>query len=122
MIAHAREEDPLECCGLLFGIDEKVQSLFRITNRERSPERYLMEPHEQLTAFKTMRKEGLSHLAIYHSHTHSPAVPSATDIRLAFYPETRYIIISLEKKESPVVRTFRILEEAVSEESFKVEP
>lgn len=119
IIAHTKEEDPNECCGLLAGADETVTRLFRIFNSEQSPNLYLMEPKEQFAAFKTMRNEGLTLLAIYHSHTHSPAYPSQTDIRLAYYPEARYVIVSLENRTAPVMRMFRIIEEKVSEEKWE---
>jgi proteasome lid subunit RPN8/RPN11 len=118
IVAHALEEDPNECCGLLAGSGDAASRLFRITNSEKSPIRYLMDPKEQFAAFKAIRNEGLSLLAIYHSHTHTPAYPSPTDIRLAFYPEARYLIVSLEKKSVPVIRTYRIVDGKISEENW----
>lgn len=118
IISHAESENPNECCGILAGTGETVDRLFRITNQEKSPTRYLMEPREQFDAFKTMRREGLSLLAIYHSHTHSPAYPSQTDIRLAYYPEAHYLIVSLQNPSTPQLRAFRILDGEVNEERW----
>ena len=121
IVAHAKEEDPNECCGLLAGRDGVVSRHFRITNSDKSPTRYLMEPKEQFTAFKTMRTEGLSLLAIYHSHTHSPAYPSETDVRLAYYPEAHYVIVSLETKANPVIRVYRIVDGQIREEKWEAQ-
>jgi proteasome lid subunit RPN8/RPN11 len=121
IIAHAKEEDPNECCGLLAGLDGNAARLFRITNSEKSPTRYLMEPREQFAAFKAMRSAGLSLLAIYHSHTHSPAYPSETDVRLAYYPEAHYVIVSLENKANPVIRAYRIVDGQIREEKWEAE-
>lgn len=133
MIAHARAEAPNECCGLLAGKGETVGAIYRITNLPsddpkvadlRVPPdrrlRYIMDPLEQLRAFKKMRQEGEELLAIYHSHPHSPAAPSATDVRLAFYPEAYYLIVSLENKKTPEVRAFRIVDGKITEETFNV--
>ena len=82
MIAHALEEDPNECCGILSGKDGLVSHVYRITNTARSPYRYLMDPQEFLNADKDSESKGREFLAFYHSHTHSPAYPSQTDVRM----------------------------------------
>ena len=58
---------------------------------------------------------------IYHSHTHTEAYPSATDIRLAAWPEAYYLIVSLENKADPVLRAFHIQDGEVTEEPLEVE-
>ncbi len=139
MIAHARELDPYECCGLLAGKDGAVSQHYRITNTvakdaravqvfddadvkqlgglsaaQRAEVAYFMEPKEMLAAFKDMRARGLDLTVIYHSHTHSPAYPSMTDIGLAYYPDAAYLIVSLEQKAAPYVRTFWIRNKQVT--------
>lgn len=111
MVAQAQAEHPLECCGLLAGSHDTVTRLFKMTNADRSPVSYLMDSKEQIAAFKAMRLAGLDLLAIYHSHTHTEAVPSLTDIRLAYYPDAHYLIISLADRRRPVVRAYRIEQE-----------
>jgi proteasome lid subunit RPN8/RPN11 len=138
MVAHARELDPFECCGLLAGSDGAVTRQYRITNTvardgraievfrqadvkqlehlsdaTRAEVAYFMDPKEMLTAFKDMRNRSLDLLAIYHSHTHSPAYPSMTDVGLAYYPDALYIIISLEDKGKPDIRAYRIQDRRV---------
>ncbi len=128
MIAHALEEDPNECCGILSGPagDGAIARLYRVTNTAHSPYRYLMEPQEQLNAMLDSDRNGWDILAFYHSHTHSPAYPSPTDVRMAqesgwLGPDIRYILVSLEDKANPSVRTFNIGEDGeVTEAEFAV--
>lgn len=139
MIAHARELDPYECCGLLAGNHVTVSQHYRITNTvaqdaravavfdeadvkhlaalsesTRAEVAYFMEPKEMLAAFKDMRARELDLTVIYHSHTHSPAYPSMTDVGLAYYPEAAYLIISLEDKTTPDLRAFWIKDRQVT--------
>jgi proteasome lid subunit RPN8/RPN11 len=68
-----------------------------------------------------MDDEGLELAGIYHSHTHSEAYPSETDRRLAFYPDSRYLILSLSDRENPVLKAFRIEEGGeVAEEELSI--
>jgi len=77
-----------------------------------------MDPKEMLAAFKDMRERQFDLVAIYHSHTHSPAYPSATDIGLAYYPEAAYLIISLEEKTKPDIRAYWIRDRRVIPTEF----
>lgn len=121
IIAHAREEDPNECCGLLAGKAGLVEKLYRITNEKHSPTRYFMEPQDLYDALKDMEDEnGLDLLAIYHSHPRSQAYPSATDVELATWPEATYIIVSLSDRERPVMRAFHIVDDRISEAEMEV--
>ena len=120
MVAHALEEDPNECCGLLAASDGAIVKHYRMTNSERSPYRYYMDPKELLAAYREIDDSGWELLVIYHSHTHSQAYPSATDVRLATWPEAYYMLISLMDKTKPVMRAFRIQEGVVTEEPLKV--
>ena len=136
IIVHAREETPHECCGLLAGKEETgiISKSYPMTNlpsddprivdldipADRSV-RYMMDPIEQFDAIREMRNDGLLLMGIYHSHPHSVAYPSETDVRLAFYPELTYFIISLAK-ESPNLRAFRIVEEEIIAERIETVP
>lgn len=115
IIEQARGEHPNEACGLLAGTDSGVTRLFRMTNAERSPVIYRMEPSEQLKVFNAIEEAGLDLVGIYHSHTRSPAYPSSTDVSLAYYPEAIYLIVSLADMDRPDLRGFRILEGKVTE-------
>jgi len=116
MVAHAIEEAPNECCGIIAGKDGQATKLFRAKNSEASPYRYSVDPKDLLRIFRECEDNEWSFLAIYHSHTASAAYPSPTDVRLAFWPEAYYVLVSLAVKDKPVVRAFRILEGAVAEE------
>ena len=119
IIEQARAEHPNEACGLLAGVrtDGVVEAtrIFRMANAERSPVIYRMEPAEQLRVFNEIDREGLDLVAIYHSHTRSPAYPSSTDVSLAYYPESTYLIVSLRNMDAPELRGFRIVEGKVTE-------
>ncbi|MDR1957265.1 MAG: M67 family metallopeptidase [Treponema sp.] len=123
MVAHALAGLPNEACGLLAGEvrgDEKVvEQVYCLRNLDESPEHFSMAPEEQFKAVKDMRKNSLVLLGNFHSHPASPARPSAEDIRLAFDPALSYLIISLQAAE-PVLKSFRIRNGVVSEETVQV--
>lgn len=120
IIAHALAEDPNECCGILAGLRGQVSCLYRMTNIEQSPYRYSMDPKELYRTYREIDETGKEVLAIYHSHTHSEAYPSPTDVRLATWPEAHYILVSLQIKERPVLRVFRIEGEIIKEEGIRI--
>jgi [CysO sulfur-carrier protein]-S-L-cysteine hydrolase len=70
--------------------------------------------------FEAMEEESLDLWAFYHSHTHSEAYPSDTDVRLAFFPDTRYLVLSLADRDEPVLRSFFIREDEISEEELRI--
>jgi proteasome lid subunit RPN8/RPN11 len=76
---------PLEACGLLAGKKNTVQAVLEIRNLTQSPDRFVMDPHEQLTAFNWIDANELDLLAIFHSHPAGPEAVSETDIAEATY-------------------------------------
>ena len=120
MISHAIEGLPNECCGILAGKNTEVSNLFRMKNVEESPFRYSMDGKEMLGGLNKLDDEGMDLLAIYHSHTHTPAYPSATDVRLATWPDAIYILISLMDKNHPVLCAFHIVDAQVVEEELVI--
>jgi proteasome lid subunit RPN8/RPN11 len=114
LIGHARSGFPLEVCGILGGTDDTVSALFRMTNTDASNEHFMMEPREQFSVVKELRSQGISMLAIYHSHPESPARPSEEDIRLALTPGVSYLIVSLQDASQPVIRSFKIADGVVT--------
>jgi len=120
LITHAQEEAPNECCGLLAGRNGRVERVYPGTNVDHSPYTYLMDPKEQLAAFKDMEAAGLDLVGIYHSHTHTAAYPSRTDVAKAFYPDALYVIVSLAKRDAPDIRAFRVADGQIHEESVIV--
>lgn len=114
MISHCRTGYPNEACGILAGRDGVVKNIYRMKNVENSPVSYMMDPSEQFRVMKDMRSEGLSMLAIFHSHPCATAYPSAKDVSLAFYEDVVYIIVSLAE-DAPVVKGYSIKEGKVKE-------
>ncbi len=119
MIAHAREDVPNECCGVLLGQNGQVHQFRRCTNAEHSPFRYSVAPQELLAIDRDARQHDWEVVAIYHSHTHTEAYPSPTDVRLAAYPEAYYVLVSLQQPDQPVVRAYRIRDGVISEEAIE---
>ena len=120
IVEQGLREFPNESCGLIAAQDGVPTKVFALTNADASPVTYRLDGLEQLHAFDQMDDEGLDLWAIYHSHTHSEAYPSDTDVRLAFYPESRYIVLSLQDRSAPVVRSFFIVDGEVAEEELTI--
>jgi proteasome lid subunit RPN8/RPN11 len=121
MIAHAREDAPNECCGLIGGSPEQAQSIHRAENAEASPFRYSIAPRQQLELMNRIDEDGQEVAGIYHSHTRTAAYPSQTDINLASgWPEAVYFIVSLEHQNAPVVKAFRIEGSKVEDVDIRV--
>ena len=112
IIAHAREESPGECCGLIGGTTDGVaRTVYRTRNIAPDPlVTYEAAPEDLFAVQRKMRDCGEQLIAIYHSHPRSnDPQPSQTDVRLAYYPSAVYFIVGLGSEE-PCVRAFRIKE------------
>jgi proteasome lid subunit RPN8/RPN11 len=120
LLAHAREDAPNECCGLIGGADGLARTVYRARNAEASPLRYNLDPQDQFRIMTEMDEKGEELSAIYHSHTASPAYPSQTDINLAAYPDAVYLIVSLAEGER-ALRGYRIEDGEVTEVDLAVE-
>lgn len=121
MIAHAKAGFPNEACGILAGTKEGEGSkYFPMRNMDEASVSYFMDPKEQLKVFKEMRDLKLELTGIFHSHVASEAFPSQKDVRLAFYPEPSYLIVSLSDMQKPILRSFKIENEKVSEETIEI--
>jgi [CysO sulfur-carrier protein]-S-L-cysteine hydrolase len=120
MVAHAQEDAPNECCGIIAGSGGAATKLYRAINAEASPYRYSVDAKDLLRIHNDADAHDWDFLAIYHSHTHTEAYPSPTDVRLAAgWPDAYYILVSLMDAE-PVVRAFRIEAGEVREEAIEV--
>jgi len=123
IVAHAREDLPNECCGLIGGSDGTAQRVYRARNEFASPFSYQVHTSDQFRITeKEIPKRGEELLAIYHSHTKSPAYPSQTDLNAAAaWPEPMYIIVSLEHRDAPVVKGFWLRNTMIAEAELVVE-
>jgi len=119
--AHAHDEAPNECCGMIGARNGRAVSLYRARNSEASPLRYVVHPQDQFRIMEQMDERGEELAAIYHSHTKSSARPSQTDINLAEgWPDPIYLICSIADPDSPDVRAFAIRDGAVEEVALDV--
>jgi proteasome lid subunit RPN8/RPN11 len=119
LIAHARADAPNECCGMIASADGVAVRIFPAENAAASPLRYEIDGREQLAILDAIEEAGHDLGAIYHSHTRTAPEPSQTDINLAFYPDSLYVIVGLKDAE-PDVRAWRIVDGAVSEAELTV--
>ena len=120
LVAHAREEAPNECCGMIGGSDGKAATVYRSINAEASPLRYSLDAGDQFRIMEEMERRGEELIGIYHSHTASAAYPSQTDVNLATYPDAVYVIVSLEKPESPDLRGFWIRDGRIDDAELEI--
>jgi [CysO sulfur-carrier protein]-S-L-cysteine hydrolase len=115
LIRHALTEWPLECCGLLSGVQGVISRLHRMNNTLNSTKSFFMDPEELIAVFKEIRMNGSVHLGIYHSHPASEPFPSRRDIEEAYYPACPFFIVSLKSFKSPLLKAFSLSENRVVE-------
>ena len=122
MVAHAIEDAPDECCGMIAQEGGKLVQLYRMRNAAASPYRYEMDPREQYEVeYGRIYDAGLDVGVIYHSHTRSAPYPSQTDINLAGHPDAAYVIVGVKDPASPEVRAYTIRGGTVEELPVTVE-
>jgi [CysO sulfur-carrier protein]-S-L-cysteine hydrolase len=122
IVAHARDDRPNECCGLLGGSGDRIATAYRTRNAFEDPMRFNIHPSD---LFQVLERElpaaGEELVAMYHSHPVSEARPSQTDINLSDnWPGTVWVICSLAEAE-PVVRAWTITDGAADEVELAVE-
>lgn len=115
MLAHARAEVPNEACGLLAGslADGEARAYHPARNAEASPYVYTVHPDDLVRLVIGIEDAGEDLVGIFHSHTHTPAVPSPTDRRQARYPEVFYVLATLGDPAagpSEALRAWRIVD------------
>jgi proteasome lid subunit RPN8/RPN11 len=121
LVAHAREDLPNECCGMIGGRDGAATRVVRVENAAASPLRYEMDPQGQYDALKAIEGEGEDLVAIYHSHTRSAAYPSQTDVNEAvMWPEQVYVIVSLENADAPDVKAYSLKDMKIADVDLDV--
>ncbi|HET9591527.1 MAG TPA: M67 family metallopeptidase [Solirubrobacterales bacterium] len=121
MVAHAREDLPNECCGMIGGRDGEAARVVRVENAAASPLRYEMDPQGQYDALKAIEDAGEELIAIYHSHTRSAAYPSQTDVNEAvMWPEQVYVIVSLQDEDAPDVKAFDLADLKIADVDLDV--
>jgi [CysO sulfur-carrier protein]-S-L-cysteine hydrolase len=117
VVAHAWDGLPDEACGLLAGDPTTglTSVFYPCRNAAESSRVYTVDPRDHLRADRDAEGRGLEILGVMHSHTHTEAWPSPTDVDQAPDPAWHYVIVSL-KREAAVLRSFRIVDGGIDEE------
>ncbi len=95
VLAHAGEEAPRECCGILLGRGTRIVAHLRGANLAPGTTRFLLDPKDHLRAIREGRASQLDVVGFYHSHPHSRAYPSPTDLSEAVYPDAVHLIVGI---------------------------
>jgi [CysO sulfur-carrier protein]-S-L-cysteine hydrolase len=126
IVEQALHEFPNECCGVIAAdAGGRPVKVFPATNIDASAVTYRIDAKDQLRIEREIDDEGWDTWAYYHSHTHSEAYPSKTDRDqskrvVLFYPEVRFLILSVEQRDDPVLRSFLIRDGEVTEEELTI--
>ena len=115
MVAHCWAGLPLEACGLLGGTGDSATACYPTANVAESALVYTVDPKGFLHADRDAEARGLTILGVFHSHTHTAAYPSPTDVAQAPDPGWHYVLVSLAD-DAPVVRSYRIVDGNITEE------
>jgi proteasome lid subunit RPN8/RPN11 len=123
MVAHARRDHPDEACGVIAGPlgSERPERFVPMTNIARSPTFYEYDSTEHLKVWQEMDRNDEEPVVIYHSHTATEAYPSRTDMNLAKEPGAHYVLVSTRHPEDVELRSFRIVEDEVTQEPVVTE-
>ena len=111
---------PNEGCGLLLGTAHGVvKEVVPSTNVADSAKVYEIDPKVLLRAYRRADDEGIDVIGVFHSHTHSEAYPSPTDVRQAPDPSWHYVLVSLRDTPAEIL-SYRVVDETVSAEPVKI--
>ncbi|MFM7064540.1 MAG: Mov34/MPN/PAD-1 family protein [Actinomycetes bacterium] len=120
MVSHALGGFPLEACGLFAGDpDGTVRHFYPCQNAAASSTLYTVAPGDHLRADRDAEDRGWRLLGVMHSHTHTEAYPSPTDVAQAPDPDWHYVIVSL-RDDAPSLRSYRIVDEQIAEEPVEL--
>jgi proteasome lid subunit RPN8/RPN11 len=120
IVAHCLDGLPDEACGMLTGpmVDGEptgsVTAVHPCRNADASARTYTVEPRDLLRAMRAADAAGDEIIGVWHSHTHTDAYPSPTDVRQAVDPAWIYVLVSLRHGE-PALRAYRIRDGAITE-------
>jgi proteasome lid subunit RPN8/RPN11 len=122
IVAHARRDHPDEACGIVAGPigSDEARRLIPMTNAARSMTYYEFDAQEYLRVWREMDDRDEEPVVIYHSHTATEAYPSRTDATIAGWPQAHYLLVSTRAPDVTEIRSFRIVDAAVTEEEVRV--
>jgi len=121
MVGHAYDGLPDEACGLLAGPPgtDRCTAFYPCRNSAASSKVYTVDPKDHLHADRDAEGRGLELIGVMHSHTHTEAYPSPTDVAQAPDPGWHYVIVSL-RADAPTLRSYRIADDSITEEVVSV--
>ena len=121
IVAHCLRGLPDEACGLLAGlaVEDRVLTVYPTENLAHSALVYTVDPKAHLRADREAEKNGSSIIGVFHSHTHTEAYPSPTDVAQAPDPTWHYVIVSL-RANAPSLRSYRIANGDIQEEPVEL--
>lgn len=121
-VLHQAQSSPdEEVCGLIAARNGHPADSFPVSNVSTQPSRlFVMDPQQQINVMRRMREQGLELFGIYHSHPHSCAEPSVTDLEQAGYPRALYLIVSLNTKGVLEMRGYRLKENRAIEVQLEI--
>jgi hypothetical protein len=126
IVAHARQDHPDEACGVIAGpiSSDSPQRFIPMVNSARSPNFYEFDSSDLLKLYREMDANNEDPIVIYHSHTHTEAFPSRTDVAYASEPGAHYVVVSTRETgndDGPYeFRSFRIIDGEISEEEVEI--
>ena len=122
IVSHARADHPDEACGVIAGPagSDRPERFIPMLNAQRSPTFYEFDSMELLRVWREMDDRDEEPVVIYHSHTATEAYPSRTDVSFAGWPEAHYLLVSTREPDVTEVRSYRIVDAAVTEEPVRL--
>lgn len=122
MIEHARADHPDEACGVIAGPEgsDLPTRFIPMINAARSTTFYEFDSGDLLRLYRDMAARDEEPIVVYHSHTATEAYPSRTDISYASEPNAHYVLISTRDAQAAEVRSYRIVDGEVTEESLQI--
>lgn len=105
----AFKDNPIETCGYLAGIGNKVMEIYPMKNVDNSRIKYSFDPEQQFKVVKEARKKKLDLIGVYHSHPTTGARMSKKDLKFVYIPEMFYVIVSIVSKE-PIIKAFNVID------------
>lgn len=117
MVAHARFSLPEEGCGLLAADEDgRLRMAYCLSNADRSPTSYRLDPQEHFRALCHAEAYGWHLAGVFHSHPDGPTQPSGADVARAREPGWLYVVVSLADRSAPAVLGYWIRDGEVQEE------
>jgi len=122
VVAHARRDHPDEACGIIAGPagSDRPERFIPMTNAARSPTFYEFDSTEQFQVWKDMDDKDEEPVVLYHSHTATEAYPSRTDVSYASEPGAHYVLVSTRDEDQTEFRSYRIIDNQITEEPVTV--